>query len=181
LVKFPLRLGKRGKRIVLLLSLITIIAVASVLAFYQLQQEQLVSFLTQYGAYNSKYSYAPVAVIDVDSLPRPSGNFTQGKVVIGYSFHSPDNIDDVPYLWITYLSAPPCVVSGSQSQNGCHQMLLIVASNNVTAPDPQHALYARPSSSFGLELTTAAGQHIEWELYLFLVTYSETPAADLET
>ena len=172
MVRFSLQFGKRGKRIALLLSLIAIIGVASVLAFYQLQQEQLVSFLSQYGAYNPKDKYDPVAVIFVDSLQRPSGNFTQGNIVISYSFHLPDNVDNVPYLWITYLSAPPCVTSGTQSQSSCHQMLLIIASNNVTAPDPQHALYANPRNSFGFELTTASGQHIEWELYLFLVTYT---------
>ncbi|HUK27591.1 MAG TPA: hypothetical protein VLV31_04135 [Candidatus Acidoferrales bacterium] len=178
MVRFPLRLGKRGKRITLLLTLIAIIITGSILAFYQLQQEQLVSFLTQYGAYNPKDKYTPVTVVHVDSLPRPSGNFTQGNVVISYAFHSSDNIDNVPYLWITYLSPPPCVTSGTQSQVACHQMLLIIASNNVTAPDPQHALYAQPHSSFGFELVTASGQHIEWELYLFLVTYSETSTAE---
>jgi hypothetical protein len=176
-VRIPMRFGKSSKRIVLLAILIVTLVGAGVFAFYQIQQEELVSFLTQYGAYNPKFKYEPFAVIDVDSLARPAGNFTQGKLVITYSFHLPDNIDNVPYLWLTYVSAPPCNNSGNPSSGSCHQMLLIIANNNVTPPDTEHALYASPLKSFGFELSTDTGEHIEWHLYLFIVTYNGTDDA----
>jgi hypothetical protein len=166
------RLGKRSKRIVLLATLVTILVAVGVLAFYQIQQEQLVSFLTEYGAYDAKFKYEPLAVVDIDSLPKPTGNLTAGKLIITYAFHPADNVDNVPYVWLTYVSAPPCSTSATPSSGNCQQLLLIIPNNNVTPPNRQHALYASPLNSFGFELYTGTGAHIEWHLDLFLATYN---------
>jgi hypothetical protein len=169
-----LRLGKRSKRIVLLATLVAIIVAVGVFEFYQIQQEQLVSFLKQYGAYDARFKYEPLAVVDIDSLQKPAGNLTAGKLIIAYAFHPADNVDNVPYLWLTYVSAPPCNASTNPSSGTCQQLLLIIPNNNVTPPNRVHGLYASPLNSFGFELYTATGAHIEWHLYLFLATYNGT-------
>jgi hypothetical protein len=113
-------------------------------------------------------------VVDIDSLRKPSGNLTVGNLIIAYTFHPPDSVDNVPYVWLTYLSAPPCNTSANPSSGNCQQILLIIPNNNVTPPNREHALYASPLNGFGFELYTENGKHIEWHLYLFLATYNGT-------
>ena len=72
-IRIPLQIGKRGISMVQVVVVIAIMIGVGVIAYFQIQQQELVSFLTQYGAYNPKFSYTPVAVVDVDSLPKPSG------------------------------------------------------------------------------------------------------------
>jgi hypothetical protein len=148
---------------------VAILIGVGVFAYYQVQQQELVSFLTKYGAYNSRFSYTPVAVIDVDSLPKPSGNLTFGTLIIAYAFHQPDSLDNIPYLWLTYVSGG-CNSGDAGSVGGCREVLLIIPDNNVTYPGQEPPLYAHPLKSYGFELYTASGEHIEWHLYLFLVS-----------
>ena len=169
-----MHLGKRVKRIALLAILVAIIVGGGVFAFYQIQQQQLVSFLKQYDAYDTKFKYEPLAVVDIDSLPKPAGNLTAGKLIIAYAFHPADNLDNVSYVWLTYLSGPPCNNTANPSSGNCNQFLLIIPNNNVTPPNRQHAVYVSPQNSFGLELYTETGEHIEWHLYLFLATNNGT-------
>jgi len=152
-----------------LVVVIVIIMGVSIIAYYQVQQEELVSFLTEYRAYDPKFSYTPIAVVDVDSLPKPSGNLTFGKLIIAYAFHQPDNLDNIPYLWLTYVSEG-CNAGNAESVGGCREMLLIISDNNVTYPGQEPPLYAHPLNNYGFELYTASGGHIEWHLYLFLVS-----------
>lgn len=166
-----LRLAKRLRLMLLATALIAITLIVGVLAFYQIQQMELVSFLRQYGAYNSSFKYTPLLVVDVDSIARPTGNLSTSPLVITYAFHQADNVDNVPYLWLTYVSGNSCDQSGKGSSQ-CHQMLLIIPDNNVTLPGKEPPLYAHPLNSYGFELYTASGEHIEWHLYLFLVTDS---------
>jgi len=151
-------------------AVVAIMIGVGVFAYYQIQQQELVSFLTQYGAYNSKFSYTRVAVVDVDSLPKPSGNLTFGTLIITYEFHQPDNIDNIPYLWLTYVSGGDCNSGGAGPVGGCGEMLLIIPNNNVTYPSQEPPLFAHPLKSYGFELYTTSGEHIEWHLYLFLVS-----------
>jgi hypothetical protein len=153
-------------------ALIVVIIVVGVFAYYQIQQIELVSFLTQYGAYKPNVKYTALSVVDVDSLPKPSGNLTVGTLLITYAFHQPDNLDNVPYFWLTYVSGGTCTSTGSASSSDCHQMLLIIPDNNVTTTTKQPPLYANPLNSYGFELYTANGEHIEWHLYLFLATFT---------
>lgn len=145
-----------------------------VFVYCQIQQEELVSYLRQYGAYDARFKYEPLTVIDVDSLPKPAGNLSIEKLILVYEFHPPDQLDNVSYLWLTYAAAPPCNSNGIPPSSSCEQRLIIIPNNNVTPPNMQHALYANPLNSFGFELYTARGQHIEWHLYLFLATYNPT-------
>ena len=165
--------GKRCKSIILVSVVVAIMIGVGVFAYYQIRQQELVSFLTQYGAYNSNFSYTPVAVIDVDSLPIPSGNLTFGTLIIAYAFHQPDNFDNLPYLWLTYVTGGICSFPGTESVGQCREVLLIIPDNNVTYPSQEPPLYAHPHSSYGFELSTASGKHIEWHLYLFLVSAAE--------
>lgn len=167
-----MNLGKRSKRIVLLATLVAIMVGGGVFAFYQIQQQQLVSFLRLYDAYDSRFKYDPLSVVNIDSLPRPVGNLTAGNLIINYAFHSPDNLDNVSYVWLNFVSAPPCNDTTSSSSGNCQQFLLIIPNNNVTQPNRQHAVYVSPHNSFGLELSTETDEHIEWHLYLFLATYN---------
>jgi len=173
-----MRLGKRSKRIVLLATLVAILVGVGVFAFYQIQQEQLVSFLTGYGAYDARFKYEPLTVVDIDSLPKPAGNLTADDLTITYVFHPADNLDNVPYVWLTYVSAPPCSTSAMQPSSSCQQFLLIIPNNNVTPPNMERALYAKPQNSFGFELYNETGGHIDWRLYLFLATYNGTGNAE---
>ena len=159
-----MRIGKHCKLIVEVTAIIAIIIGVAVFAYQQFQQQELVSFLTEYGAYNAAFSYTPVAVVDVDSLPKPSGNLTFGTIIISYVFHQSDNFDPIPYLWLTYVSG------GTVSAAGRHEILLIVPDNNATYPGQEPPLYANQRKSYGFELYTASGEHIEWHLYLFLVS-----------
>jgi len=149
---------------------IAIMIGVGVIAYFQIQQQELVSFLTQYGAYNPKFSYTPLAVVDVDLLPKPSGNLTFGTLIIAYAFHQPDNLDSIPYLWLTYVTGGGCNSGNAASVGRCRELLLIIPDNNVTYPGQEPLLYAHPLNSYGFELYTASGEHIEWHLYLFLVS-----------
>jgi len=165
-----LKIGKRRLSMVQVVVVIAIILGVGTIAYYQIQQQELVSFLTQYGAYSPKFWYTPIAVLDVDSLPKPSGNLTFGKLTIAYAFHQPDNLDNIPYLWLTYVSGGGCNAGNAGSAGGCRETLLIIPDNNVTYPGQEPPLYAHPLNSYGFELYTASGGHIEWHLYLFLVS-----------
>jgi hypothetical protein len=150
------------------------VIVAGVVTYDQLQQEDLIRFLSRYDAYNPDFKYEPLIVIDVDALPKTGGNLTVRNLIIAYTFNSADAYDNVTYLKITYLSGPACNVSQFPSTT-CHEMLLIIPNNNVTNTSalrqgPDYALYAGPTNNFGFDLQTETGEHIEWHLYLFVVT-----------
>ena len=176
-----MQIGKRSKLIIRVAAVVVIVIGVGVFAYYQIQQQELVSFLTQYGAYNSKFSYTPVAVVDIDSLPKPSGNLTFGTLIITYAFHQPDNLDSIPYLWLTYVSGGGCNSGGAGSVGGCHQTLLIIPDSNASYPSQEPPLYASPLKSYGFELYTASGEHIEWHLYLFLVSEAGVNKGTLPT
>jgi hypothetical protein len=153
--------------LVILLAVAT--AGAGAYVFDQIQKREVVSFLNYYHAYDSYFTYELLAVVDVDMLSRSGGNLSFHNLMVAYAFNPPDAYDNVPYLRITYVSGPPCNVSGFPSSVNCHQMLLIIPLNNIS--DRVQILRAGPRNTFGLDLYTGSGQHIEWRLYLFLATY----------
>ena len=145
---------------------------AGVYEYYQIQQEELIGFLNHHHAYDSAFKYEQLAVIDVDTLAKPSGNLTFKSLTITYTFNPPDEYDDVPYVRLTYASGPACNISQYPSSVNCHEMLLIIPTNNVTVMD--RSISAGPLNNFGFDLNTETGAHIEWQLYLFLATYVGT-------
>lgn len=177
--------SRRSKLIVLASLLIVIALGAGVYGYYQIQQEELIQFLTQYHAYNPNFKYEPLVIIDVDALTKTGGNLTIRNLIIAYKFNSADEYDNVPYLRITYVYGPPCNISQSPSSTNCHEMLLIIPDNNLTNTSSLrqtlgHVLYAGPLNNFGFDLQTETGEHIEWHLYLFLLTYLGTDGGGLQ-
>jgi hypothetical protein len=159
--------------------MLTVIVVgAGAYEYYQIQQEELIQFLNHYRAYNSDFKYEQLAVVDVDTLSKLSGNLAFKSLIITYTFNPPDEYDDVPYLRLTYASGPACNISQYPSSVNCHEMLLIIPTNNVTVMDK--ALSAGPLNNFGFDLYTETGAHIEWQLYLFLATYVGTGNGGLQ-
>jgi hypothetical protein len=164
-----------------LATMVVVIAIgAAIYGYHQAQQQELIQFLTEYHAYNPNFEYEALMEVNVDRLPKPNGNLTVQNLIITYAFNPADEYDSVPYLRLTYLSGPPCNVSQFPSSTNCHEILLIVPNNNVTNTSspmrsgPSYVLYAGPLNSFIFDLQTDAGEHIEWHLYLFLMTYQGT-------
>ena len=186
-IEFPVSTRSRRIKLIVLATLLVAIAVgAAIYGYYQVQQQELIQFLTHYHAYNSNFEYEALIEVNVDTLSKPSGNLTFHNLVIGYSFNPADEYDSVPYLRITYLSGPPCDVSQYPSSTNCHEMLLIIPDNNVTNTSssshsgPGYVLYAGPLNNFGFDLQTDSGEHIEWRLYLFLATYKGSGSGGLQ-
>jgi len=163
----PARILSERKRVLLLVIIIGVI-VGGVYAYDVAQKLETVSFLKRLGAYDPYYSYERIAVIDVDSLPRTGSNITFRNLIVAFTFNPPDEFDNVAYLRITYVSGPPCSVSGQPSSVNCKQMLVIIPNNNVS--NRVEVLRAGPRNTFGLDLYTNSGQHIEWRLFLFLAS-----------
>jgi len=173
---FPISIRSRRVKLTIVACLIVIIALAvGTYAYNQIQQQEVIRFLTQYHAYSPDFKYQPLDVIDVDALSKSGGNITVQNLIIGYAFDQPDAYDNVPYLKLTYLAGPPCNVSQFPTPENCHEMLVIIPINNVTTTNSLsqiHTLYAGPLNNFGFDLQTETGAHIEWYLYLFLATYT---------
>jgi len=168
------KVRSRRTKLLIVASILIMIVLSAVYAYYQIRQQEIIQFLTSYHAYNPDFKYEPLIVLEVDNLSKSGGNVSIQNLKIGYTFNQPDEYDDVPYLKLTYLSGPPCNVSQYPSSTNCREMLVIIPINNLTNPTSltqTHALYAGPLNNFGFDLQTETGAHIEWHLYLFLATY----------
>lgn len=169
-----IKIKSRRAKLIILASVLIVIVLAAVYAYYQIQQQEIIQFLTQYHAYSPNFKYEPLIVLDVDSLSKSAGNVTVQNLQISYTFNGPDEYDDVPYLKLIYISGPACNVAQSPSATNCREMLVIIPVNNLangSSLTQIHALYAGPLNYFGFDLQTDTGVHIAWQLYLFLATY----------
>jgi len=178
--------SRRTKLIAVASVLIAIAIAGATYGYYAMQQQELITVLRQYHAYNPEFKYESLVEVDVDALPKPNGNFTIHNLVIDYGFYAADAYDSVPYLRLTYVSGPPCNVSQFPSSTNCREILLIIPNNNVTnlsSPShtgPGYVLYAGPLNHFIFDLQTETGEHIAWRLYLFLATYTGTDGGGLQ-
>ena len=171
---FSNKISSRRAKLIIIATTLTIIALAGAYAYEQIQQHEIIQFLTRYHAYSPDFKYEPLIVLDVDALSKSGGNVTVKDLTISYRFNAADEYDDVPYLKLTYDSGPPCNISQFPSSTNCREMLVIIPVNNLTNESSLtqiHALYAGPLNNFGFDLQTETGTHIEWHLYLFLATY----------
>ena len=94
---FPISIRSRRVKFTIVASLIVIIGLAvGVYAYSQIQQQEIIRFLTRYHAYSPDFKYQPLDVMDVDSLPKSGGNITVQNLIIDYAFNQPDEYDNVP-------------------------------------------------------------------------------------
>ena len=110
------------------------------------------ALLNQSGAYDSRFTYDQVASADVETLSKPSGEWSYTNLVVGYTFLTPFAIND------TYASGPECspdgkprtavsiFYSGSPPTN-CHASLLVLLVNQ-TDPHQSTFAYEVPSVSY---------------------------------
>jgi len=172
--------------------LILIILGAIAYEYFQGQRERdVIDILKQEGVWHAGANYEKFVDVDVDSLPKPSGEWTYKTVTVNYTFLSQClNCE----LQLTYILNP----TQSCYTVSCNQAVLFVATNNVTSlgrgmlsnPSVDYTGfnpyfdYWGPTTTRGggyycywyaycshfLPLTTFTGQHIAWHLYLYLVT-----------
>jgi hypothetical protein len=162
--------------------LILVMLGAMAYQYYQGQRERdVINILKQEGVWYTQTNYEKFVDADVDSLSKPSGQWTYKTATVNYTLQYNPTSPQYNRLQITYIlnSTEDC-----SHYSGCsyNQDVLLVATNNVTAlgqgTGNPYFDYWGPTNYLNvpyyrsLDLNTPTGQHIAWHIYLYLVTYT---------